>query len=222
MLRAGAPDEEKFEALEQLCQAYWAPLYAFVRREGPAPHEAEDIVQGFFQRLLAQDSLRTSPSGEGALPFLLARLLAELHGQSSSRQSNGTARRQDPPPGYPRPGRVGALRGSFAERTTARAGFRSCLGRDRDAQRGTAAPKGVRRQRQRRTVRDHPRLAGERSSARKIRCCWSSAGSQRRRRGRRGAPIAPAVTANWFAPRSRTPCNHRPNSPTKCGICSKC
>lgn len=35
-------------ALENLCQAYWYPLYAFVRRLGRSPHDAQDLVQSFF------------------------------------------------------------------------------------------------------------------------------------------------------------------------------
>ena len=39
-------------ALETLCRAYWYPLYAFVRRRGHAPPEAQDLTQEFFARLL--------------------------------------------------------------------------------------------------------------------------------------------------------------------------
>ena len=36
------------EALEKLCRMYWRPIYSFVRRQGVAPEEAEDLTQGFF------------------------------------------------------------------------------------------------------------------------------------------------------------------------------
>lgn len=39
-------------ALEALCQSYWYPLYAFVRRGGHSVHDAQDLVQEFFSRLL--------------------------------------------------------------------------------------------------------------------------------------------------------------------------
>jgi len=39
-------------ALDQLCRAYWYPLYAYVRRKGHAPEEAQDLTQAFFARLL--------------------------------------------------------------------------------------------------------------------------------------------------------------------------
>jgi RNA polymerase sigma factor (sigma-70 family) len=44
------------EALEQLCCAYWYPLYAFLRRSGRQPHDAQDLVQGFFVHLLEKES----------------------------------------------------------------------------------------------------------------------------------------------------------------------
>jgi RNA polymerase sigma-70 factor (ECF subfamily) len=45
-------------ALEVLCSAYWYPLYAYVRGSGRSPHDAQDLTQEFFARLLAQDWLR--------------------------------------------------------------------------------------------------------------------------------------------------------------------
>jgi len=44
------------EALETLCRCYWPPLYAFARRQGRAPHDAQDLTQAFFARLLADDA----------------------------------------------------------------------------------------------------------------------------------------------------------------------
>ena len=39
-------------ALEELCQVYWYPLYAFARRQGESPDSAMDATQGFFADLL--------------------------------------------------------------------------------------------------------------------------------------------------------------------------
>jgi RNA polymerase sigma-70 factor (ECF subfamily) len=44
-------------ALEELCRAYWLPLYVFLRRQGHSSHDAEDLVQGFLARVLARDDL---------------------------------------------------------------------------------------------------------------------------------------------------------------------
>jgi len=48
---------ESAQALETLCQGYWYPLYAFIRRLGNSPHDAQDLTQEFFARLLQKDWL---------------------------------------------------------------------------------------------------------------------------------------------------------------------
>jgi RNA polymerase sigma-70 factor (ECF subfamily) len=45
------------EALETLCRSYWAPLYAYIRREGYGVEDAQDLTQEFFRRLLEKDYL---------------------------------------------------------------------------------------------------------------------------------------------------------------------
>ena len=45
------------EALATLCQTYWYPLYAFIRRQGHRPHEAQDLTQEFFARLIEKQYL---------------------------------------------------------------------------------------------------------------------------------------------------------------------
>ena len=60
-------------ALEELIQAYWFPLYAFVRRQGESPAAAEDLVQEFFARLLEKKYLsQVDPSKGKFRSFLLA------------------------------------------------------------------------------------------------------------------------------------------------------
>lgn len=60
-------------ALEELIQAYWFPLYAFVRRQGESPAGAEDIVQAFFARLLEKKYLTQVDRSKGKFrSFLLA------------------------------------------------------------------------------------------------------------------------------------------------------
>jgi RNA polymerase sigma-70 factor (ECF subfamily) len=49
-------------ALEHLCAAYWYPVYAFVRRAGHPAHDAEDLVQSFFARLLEKRDLHADPA----------------------------------------------------------------------------------------------------------------------------------------------------------------
>jgi RNA polymerase sigma factor (sigma-70 family) len=62
-------------ALEQLCRTYWYPLYAFVRRQGHSPHDAEDLLQAFFARFLEQHYLNDVDRSKGRFrSFLLAAL----------------------------------------------------------------------------------------------------------------------------------------------------
>lgn len=62
-------------ALEQLCRAYWYPLYACVRRLGHGPHDAEDLVQEFFARLLQKDYLKAVAPERGRFrTFLIVAL----------------------------------------------------------------------------------------------------------------------------------------------------
>jgi len=62
-------------ALETLCRAYWYPLYAYLRRMGQAPHDAEDLTQEFFARLLEKDWLLAADPEKGRFrTFLLVAL----------------------------------------------------------------------------------------------------------------------------------------------------
>ena len=62
-------------ALEDLCRAYWPPLYSFLRRQGHSPHDAEDLVQGFLARLLAREDLGAVGPEKGRFrTFLLTSL----------------------------------------------------------------------------------------------------------------------------------------------------
>jgi RNA polymerase sigma-70 factor (ECF subfamily) len=63
------------EALEKLCRTYWRPIFAFLRRQGFPPVEAEDITQGFFAQLLERRSLDAVRKEKGRLrSYLLGAL----------------------------------------------------------------------------------------------------------------------------------------------------
>ena len=63
------------QALEDLCRLYWPPLYAFLRRQGRTPHDAQDLTQGFLARLLAREDLGTLDPEKGRFrTYLLAGL----------------------------------------------------------------------------------------------------------------------------------------------------
>jgi RNA polymerase sigma-70 factor (ECF subfamily) len=70
---AGQPDApQSREALATLCSTYWYPLYAYVRRRGSGPEEAQDLTQEFFARLLEKEYLRTADREKGKFrSFLL-------------------------------------------------------------------------------------------------------------------------------------------------------
>lgn len=71
----GADSKRARRALEHLCSTYWYPLYAFVRRQGHAPHDAQDLTQEFFARLLARNFLGDADPGKGRFrSFLLGAL----------------------------------------------------------------------------------------------------------------------------------------------------
>jgi RNA polymerase sigma factor (sigma-70 family) len=73
--RNRAADPEGYSALEALCQAYWKPLYAYVRRRGNSPHDAEDLTQAFFARLLEKDYLRAVDRSKGKFRSFLLKAL---------------------------------------------------------------------------------------------------------------------------------------------------
>ncbi len=62
-------------ALEALCSGYWYPLYAYVRRLGRSAHDAQDLTQDFFARLLEKNYLRAADREKGRFrTFLLVAL----------------------------------------------------------------------------------------------------------------------------------------------------
>jgi RNA polymerase sigma-70 factor (ECF subfamily) len=76
VLRAGEDSSPAArQALEELCESYWYPLYAYVRRNGHSPHDAQDLVQEFFFRFLERKYLRHADRNRGRFrTFLLSSL----------------------------------------------------------------------------------------------------------------------------------------------------
>jgi RNA polymerase sigma-70 factor (ECF subfamily) len=68
-----APGSKK--AFADLCKLYWYPLYAFIRHRGYSPEDSEDLVQGFFLRLVEHKTLSRVDRSKGKFrSFLLASL----------------------------------------------------------------------------------------------------------------------------------------------------
>src|SRR5678815_3780537 len=81
------------EAMEKLCRTYWRPLYAYVRRQGHKPQEAQDLTQEFFARLLAKDYLQHLRHREGKFrSFLLTfvkRFLSDERDKARAQKRGG-------------------------------------------------------------------------------------------------------------------------------------
>jgi RNA polymerase sigma-70 factor (ECF subfamily) len=94
VLAAGQKDSpQAAAALEQLCRAYWYPLYAYVRRRGANPEDAQDRTQSFFTRLLEGDFLPRASSQRGRFrSFLLTALqnfLTDEHDRATASKRGG-------------------------------------------------------------------------------------------------------------------------------------
>lgn len=91
--RKSSPDSDR--ALAELCRTYWYPLYVYVRRQGHSREEAEDLVQGFFERFLDRNYLGGLCSERGRFrAFLLASLkhfLANARDKASRLKRGGHA-----------------------------------------------------------------------------------------------------------------------------------
>ena len=83
VLAAGSETSSASDAaMEQLCRTYWPPLYAYIRRQGRSPHDAQDLTQGFFALLLEKNYVGIAEREKGKFrSFLLAALNYFLNGE---------------------------------------------------------------------------------------------------------------------------------------------
>lgn len=91
---ASAPSPSSCErdtALAQLCRRYWVPLYAFLRRKGHSDNNAQDLTQGFFERLLAKDYLKSVAPEKGRFRSFM--LTAIKHYASNEHDRNTAQKR---------------------------------------------------------------------------------------------------------------------------------
>jgi RNA polymerase sigma-70 factor (ECF subfamily) len=83
----------RFLAVSEICRIYWDPIFAFVKRKGYAPSDAEDFTQEFFRRLLEHDSLLSVDRTKGRLrSYLLtavSRLLTEDWRKRNAKKRGG-------------------------------------------------------------------------------------------------------------------------------------
>jgi len=84
--KSSSPQQK--QALETLCQSYWFPLYAYLRRRGYDTHQAEDLTQAFFAYILEKKDLGTADPKYGKFrSFLLVRLKYFLSDQRDRAQA---------------------------------------------------------------------------------------------------------------------------------------
>lgn len=83
------------EALDELCELYWYPIYAFARRRGASAEDAQDQVQGFFSHLLERGTLKGADPGRGRFrSFLLGAFklyLADERSRAEAQKRGGAA-----------------------------------------------------------------------------------------------------------------------------------
>jgi RNA polymerase sigma factor (sigma-70 family) len=93
ILQTQGQDDRAAQALNEVCALYWPPVYAFVRRKGKSPADAEDITQGFFANLLSRGSLNSVSEDKGRLrTFLLkavTRYLINEHEKAGAAKRGG-------------------------------------------------------------------------------------------------------------------------------------
>ena len=75
MQAAQTDSDESGRALSEFSEAYWPPLYTFIRRRGYPSSEAQDLTQSFFVYLLEHETLNRADQRKGRLrTFLLSSL----------------------------------------------------------------------------------------------------------------------------------------------------
>ncbi len=94
VLQAGAPEATQAEAARaRLCQAYWYPLYFYIRRLGHRPEEAQDLTQEFFARMLQKNYFQTADPLKGKfrsfLLLMLKRFMANEWDRANRQKRGG-------------------------------------------------------------------------------------------------------------------------------------
>ena len=94
---AGRSDTPRAQAaLAGLCQTYWYPLYAYIRRRGYSPADAEDLTQGFFMQLLAKKFLKDVDPAKGRFRAFLLMALKHFLNNEWDRQHAKKRRAEKP------------------------------------------------------------------------------------------------------------------------------
>ena len=74
-------------AMQELCRIYWFPVYAFARRKGHSPGDAEDLTQGFFVHLLESEFVKSADRDRGRFRSFLLKSVANFLNADHRRQT---------------------------------------------------------------------------------------------------------------------------------------
>lgn len=81
----GSRDQQIREALAELCQIYWRPIFFFIARRGYSPEDAEDLTQDFFVRILKGDWLQKADPTRGRFRSLLLKSVQNFLNDATDR-----------------------------------------------------------------------------------------------------------------------------------------
>src|SRR5262244_4338603 len=77
--------QHALSALSELCQIYWRPVYVFLRRQGIAQHDAQDLTQGFFADLIESRAYARADPAKGRFRSFLLGALKHFVGHQRER-----------------------------------------------------------------------------------------------------------------------------------------
>lgn len=83
--------EQWQESIQNLCESYWFPLYAYLRRKGYSPDDCQDLVQSFFGALIEKDFLKVVEPQKGRFRWFLMDAIGKF--ASSWNAANATKKR---------------------------------------------------------------------------------------------------------------------------------
>ncbi len=91
----GFAGQEALLALSELCRIYWRPVYLFLRRQGSAQHDAQDLTQGFFAHLIESRCYARADESRGRfrsfLPGALKHFVADARDHDRAQKRGGGA-----------------------------------------------------------------------------------------------------------------------------------
>lgn len=80
-------ERHRARALEELCRTYWHPVYAFIRRHGHEPADAQDLTQGFFEHVLERHTFAAASPQKGRFRSFLLGILKNFLGYERRKAS---------------------------------------------------------------------------------------------------------------------------------------